>query len=328
MDLLSSFGISFVTAFQSLGSWLVAPMEFFSFLGSENFFLIFMPLIYWSVDARLGIRVGFIMLAGNGLNALFKLPMQAPRPYWVSSNVGGLASETGFGIPSGHAETAAGMWGMIAAYYRKAWLWVAALFLVFAIGLSRLYLGVHFPHDVVVGWALGFLTLWAVVSLWRPVEARVKKMSSWNQIGLAFAVSLAMILLGALLVFLARDFVIPAEWVVNATRDGNAAPDPFTASMQPLITAAAALFGLWSGLAWMARRGRFDAAGPLWKRLVRYLVGLLIVIILYAGTKAIFPSGDTLVPASFRFVRYALVGFWVSGGAPWTFARLHLTEGR
>jgi len=326
MDALSAFGVSLIASFQSMGSWLAAPMEFFSFLGSEDFFLIFMPLIYWSVDAALGIRVGFILMAGIGLNALFKLPLLAPRPYWISANVRGLASETGFGIPSGHAENAPALWGMIAAYYRKVWLWVAAVLLVFVIGVSRLYFGVHFPHDVVAGWALGFLTLWAVLRFWRPVESRVKLMSFWNQIGLALGVSLAMILLGALLVFLARDFVVPSEWVLNATRDGNAAPDPFAASMGGLIIAAATLFGLLAGLAWMARRGRFDASGPLWKRLLRYVLGLVVVMILYLGTKAVFPSGDTLVPASFRFIRYALIGCWVSGGGPWTFARLRLAE--
>jgi membrane-associated phospholipid phosphatase len=39
----------------------------------------------------------------------------------------------------------------------------------FFIGLSRLYLGVHFPHDVLVGWALGFITLWAFLGFWEPV---------------------------------------------------------------------------------------------------------------------------------------------------------------
>jgi hypothetical protein len=282
MDPLSSFGISFVAAFQSMGSWLVAPMEFFSFLGSENFFLVVMPLIYWSVDVALGIRIGFMLLVGNGLAALFKLPFQDPRPYWISTNVRGLVSETSFGIPSGHAETAAGLWGIIAAYYRRAWLWVAALLLVFAIG--------------------------------------------WNQIGLAFVVSLAMVLLGALLVFLTQDFVLPAEWVANATRDGNAAPAPFTASMQGIITSAATLFGMWVGLAWMARRGGFNASGPLWRRAARYVLGLVGVLTVYAGLKAVFPSGDTLVPYIFRYVRYTLLGFWVFGAAPWAFARLRLAQ--
>jgi hypothetical protein len=38
-----------------MGAWLDAPVKFFSFLGSANFFLIFLPLVYWCIGAALGI---------------------------------------------------------------------------------------------------------------------------------------------------------------------------------------------------------------------------------------------------------------------------------
>jgi hypothetical protein len=75
----------------------------------------------------------------------------------------------------------------------------------------------------------------------------------------------------------------------------------------------------------MAPRGGFNASGPLGKRAARYLVGLIGVLVLYAGLKAIFPSGDTLIAYFFRYIRYTFLGFWVFGAAPWTFARLNLT---
>jgi membrane-associated phospholipid phosphatase len=324
MNPIISFGVSFVTAFQSIGAWLEAPMKFFSFLGSPDFFLIFIPLLYWSVDAALGIRVWFILLASTGLNLLSKLALHGPRPYWVSTDVCLMASETLFGVPSAHAELAAGFWGMVAAYYRKTWVWVAAVLLVLIIGLSRLYLGVHFPHDVLLGWLLGLLTLWAFVSFWDPLAARLQQLSLWSQIGLAFLVSLAILLLGALLIFLSRNFVLPADWIANASKGGNPTPNPF--SMDDLITAAASLFGSCSALAWMTRRGGFAASGSLWQRLARYLLGLIGVLIFYAGLKAIFPSGEAFVPYLFRYIRYTILAFWVFGGAPWTFTRLNLTE--
>lgn len=329
MDPIIEFGISFITAFQSSGSWLEAPMEFFSFLGSENFFLVFLPLIYWSINAALGIRIGFILFAGASLNQYFKMPMHGPRPYWVSTDIRAMASEIGFGVPSGHAEVASGIWGTIAAYYRKVWVWISALLLISFIGLSRLYLGVHFPHDVLLGWVLGFITLWAFVKFWKPIEARIKKMSSWNQIGLAFAVSLAIVLFGVLILFLSsRNFVLPAEWIANAAHASVEAPAPFVYSMETLVTSAGTMLGLCTGLAWMAPRGGFNASGPVWKRTVRYVVGAIVLLILFAGLKAVFPEGNTFVPYVFRYIRYAIIGFWVSGGAPWTFAKLNLSEGR
>jgi membrane-associated phospholipid phosphatase len=322
MNPILSFGISFIIAFQSLGAWLEAPMKFFSFLGSEEFFIVFLPLVYWSIDAALGLRLGFILLFGTGLNELFKLPFHGPRPYWLSTNVRPLASETSFGVPSGHSQISAGFWGMLAAHFRKAWIWIIALLLVIFIGLSRLYLGVHFPHDVLIGWTLGFLTLWAFVKFWEPIAKRVKAMTFWNQIGLAFAVSLILILPGAFFVYLSRGWTMPAEWIANAARGGGPSPNPF--SLSGLITASATLFGLCFGLSWMAPRGGFSAEGPVAKRALRFIVGLIGVGILYIGLKLILPDGDAFVPYLFRYIRYALLGFWVTGGAIWVFSKIKL----
>jgi membrane-associated phospholipid phosphatase len=328
MDPFIDFGISFITAFQSIGSWLEAPTKFFSLLGTSDFFLAFLPLIYWSIDAAVGVRVGIILFAGASLNQYFKMSLHGPRPYWVSTSVQALSSETSFGVPSGHAQVASGLWGMIAAYYRKAWGWIAAILLIFFIGLSRLYLGVHFPHDVLTGWILGFLTLWVVLKLWEPIEARVKKLSFWNQVGLAFVVSLAMLLPGVVILFLSQNFVVPPEWIANAAQAGAEAPVPFVFSMETLVTSAGTLFGLCTGLAWLAPRGGFNASGPFQKRALRYIVGVIGILIFYAGLKAVFPSGYTFMPLFFRYIRYILIGFWVSGGAPWIFAKLNLTESK
>lgn len=324
MDSLISFGIALIAAFQNLGNWLVGPMQFFSFLGSEDFFLLVLPLVYWCVDAALGLRIGLILLVGNGLNDFFKMAMHGPRPYWVSTNVQGMASETGFGVPSGHSQIAAGVWGMVAAYLRKTWAWVAAILVIVLIGLSRLYLGVHFPHDVLLGWTLGFLTLWAFVKFWDPVAAWLKKMTMGGQILVAFAVSLGMILLAALIVFLSRGWTIPPEWVANATRTGGEAPNPLTLS--GTFTAAGTLFGLCLGLAWIAPRGGFSASGLAWKRALRYVVGLVGIAVFYFGLKLVFPDGDDLVALVFRYIRYTLVGAWVSAGAPWVFSKLKLSN--
>ena len=322
MDGFLSSLIAVNIAFQGLGDWLTAPMQFFSFLGSEDFFLIALPLVYWCLDAALGLRIGMMLLVTQGLTPLFKMAFHGARPYWVSTSVEGLASETGFGVPSGHSLTAAGVWGIAADGLKRTWAWVAASMVILLIGLSRIYLGVHFLHDVLFGWALGGLTLWVFIKYWNPIAARLKKWPMMNQILLAFAVSIGMILLAALIVFLSRGFVIPAEWIANATRDGGEAPNPF--SMEGIVTTMGTLFGLLAGVAWLAPRGGFQASGPAWKRALRFAVGLVGVAVFYVGLKLVFPDGEDFVALAFRYIRYALVGAWVSAGAPWVFAKLKL----
>ena len=105
MDTLMANGINWILAIQSLGSWLELPMMFFTYLGNENFFFLVLPLLYWSVDAGLGLRVAFILATSNYLNSIIKLLFAAPRPFWVSAQVEPLVHEDTFGIPSGHAQT-------------------------------------------------------------------------------------------------------------------------------------------------------------------------------------------------------------------------------
>jgi hypothetical protein len=50
------------------------------------------------------------------------------------------------------------------------------------------------------------------------------------------------------------------------------------------------------------------------------------ILILYLGLRAIFPQGDGFVPYLFRYVRYTLLGMWVTAGAPWLFQKLNLAR--
>jgi membrane-associated phospholipid phosphatase len=327
MESILQLGIAFIVAFQSLGAWLAAPMQFFTFLGSENFFLIILPILYWCVDADLGVRVGAILLFTGGLNEALKLAFRGPRPYWYSTLVKALASETSFGVPSGHSQTAAGVWGMLAARIKRPWVWAAAVLVILFIGLSRLYLAVHFVHDVLLGWLIGGLVLWAFLHWWEVLAAWLKQKTLAIQIGLAFGLSLLMVLASLLPFLTLQNWVVPAEWLANVAKAGVAElPNPV--SISSALTYAGSLFGFLAGLAWLQSRGGFEAGGPLPKRVVRFLFGLFGVLVLYVGLKLIFPEGETLVSNLLRYCRYALVGLWVAAGAPSLFVRLKLAQKR
>lgn len=325
MDSLIQAGIAFAVWFQALGGWLEIPMKGFSFLGSEEFFLLGLPVIYWSIDSRIGLRMGVILLLNGGLNSILKLAFFGPRPYWVSAQVKALSAETSFGVPSGHAQVSTGLWGMLASQVGRPWAWGAAIVLIVLIGLSRLYLGVHFLHDVLLGWLLGALVLWVLLRLWDATAAWVQTKSPGQQVGLAFLLSSLMLVAGAIAFGAARSMPLPPEWTANALAAGaHELPAPVT--FHSVITPAATLFGLLAGLAWMQPRGKFDAGGTLQKRIIRFLVGLVGIAILWYGLGAVFPRGEEIVAYIFRYLRYALVGGWISAGGPWVFIRLGLAK--
>ena len=212
---------------------------------------------------------------------------------------------------------------MIASGVRKRWAWGIAIALAFLIGFSRWYLGVHFPHDVFLGWLLGGILLWAFMQFWNPVEAWLKQQALGSQIFIAFIVSLIVIVLGAVSVGRLDGYTFPAEWRDNALRAGSL---PAPVSIESFITSAGTLFGLAAGVAWLAARGGYQASGPVEKRALRFVVGLIGVMILWRGLALFLPDNADLISYIFRYLRYTLVGFWVSGGAPWLFFRFKLAD--
>ena len=126
MDTIYQSGIAFILSLQNLGGWLASVMNLFTLTGEENFFMVVMPLVYWAVDPVIGLRMGVLLLVSGGINSMFKLAFHGPRPFWLSTEVKALRFEASFGIPSGHAQNAAAVWGVLAASLQRKWAWIAA----------------------------------------------------------------------------------------------------------------------------------------------------------------------------------------------------------
>jgi hypothetical protein len=205
----------------------------------------------------------------------------------------------------------------------KRWAWVTAFVLAFLIGFSRLYLGMHFAHDVLLGWLIGYALLLAFLKFWDPVAAWLKTKTLIQQVMIAFVISLLMIAISLLSRAPLDGYVFPAEWVDNALRAGPL-PDPV--SIEGIFTSAGSFFGLAAGAAWIASRGGYETSGPVEKRALRYVIGLVGIIILWFGLGEVFPRGETWIPLTLRYIRYFLVGFWVIAGAPWLFFHFKLAN--
>jgi membrane-associated phospholipid phosphatase len=327
-ELFFDTGLEIVLFIQNtFGDWIGTPSRILSFIGDEEFFLLILPFIYWSLHSALGLRIGFILLVSNGISGIFKLIFSTPRPFFYSTEVKPLTFESSFGIPSGHAQNAAAVWGVIAAFLNRAWIWILLVILILLIGLSRIAVGVHFPIDVVAGWLIGFTLLWLVIRLEKPVLTWLKNQPLTLRLVIAFLASLVIIFFG----FIARSLAIdeiPATWIANASQ---AFPDE--APINPLrldgiFTSAGTLFGLASGAILLQAYSGFEVSGLWWKRLARYPIGLAGVILFYFGLGAIFPRGDDTLSYSLRYLRYFLVGIWLAAGAPLTFFFLRLATPR
>lgn len=282
-------------------SWLDALFVAATWLGEEYFFLAFLPIMYWCFSRRLGIRLSYLILLSNYVNGWAKLVYSIPRP--DHPRIAKLRHEVSPSFPSGHAQNATVLWGSLALYWQKSWFWVIAIILILLIGFSRIYVGVHFPQDVIGGLLCGMLFLGIYMGLGERI------LIPWlSRQPIALHLTLGIIVPLILPFMYPRDYLgyYPAE---------NAG------------TVAGTLLGINVGFLLEERWLRFSAAGRWWKRALRVLVGALLIALFYAGPKLLMPETQPMALAvASRLIRYALVGFVLAYVAPWLFIKLRLAE--
>jgi len=122
------------------------------------------------------------VLGGEGLNLLLKNLFARPRPYFEHP----LVVETSYSFPSGQAMESLVVYGMLAYFAvltlrgraKRAVAVGGAAVLVILIGFSRLYLGAHYPSDVVGGFVAGGAWLSAIIAGWEAMRRR--NLTSWR----------------------------------------------------------------------------------------------------------------------------------------------------
>lgn len=325
MEGILDSGIIIINWLQSLGNWLTPIMKLVTDLGSEPFYLLIAPALVWCIDSRLGMRLGIFLMINGMVNASIKVAFHEPRPYWYTSDVKVFGSpENSFGLPSGHSQNAVVIWGALAERVKRRWAWVIAILLMFFIGLSRIYLGLHFPHDVLLGWLIGAVVLWLLLHFEKPILTWFKKFSTWAQIVMVFLFSLVLILIVLLAQLTLGGWSLPMQWVINAHLAFPSEPEITPLSYHNFLTSAGAFLGLAAGWIWIVNLGGFSTKDVWWKLVLRYPIGLVGVLGLYLVPSMLFMDSETFISYVIRYVRYAIIGFWISGLAPWLFVKVKL----
>lgn len=229
-------------------------------MGSEQFYLALIPIVYWTVDRRVGIRLGLLFLASVFLNFFLKDFLRLPRPQGPGLRVIFPESGTGYGFPSFHAQGNATIWGYLYATYRRRWLLAWAVLATGAVALSRIYLGLHYPADVLGGIAIGVVLILAFQWATGLTE----------RLGIGTGVQAA----AAVLVPLAALSLYHTDQAYRM---------------------AGMAIGLGLGYLWQESRLRFDARAGLPGQLVKVLIGVAGVFAVRLATDPFFPEGPAQV---------------------------------
>ena len=158
----------------------------FTSLGDPRFFLVFLSAGYWLGDREAFFRLTVLLTVSALVNATLKEMFQAPRPEVLH-----LVHVDDWSFPSGHAQLAATLWPAVALLLRRRWAAVGGTLLVIGIASSRVYLGVHFPEDVIAGIAIGLLMV-SVARRWLAQQATCwERLPFWTRGPAIVAVALA-----------------------------------------------------------------------------------------------------------------------------------------
>lgn len=144
--------------------------ENISLAGYPTFLILFISFgyFYWS-PSRFS-RVAMLLFISAFINAFLKDFFQDPRPdiqLMLDPKVG-----TSYGWPSGHAQIAVTLWGLLAYELKNKWITIGALTLIALIAFSRMYLGVHDFGDVFSGLVIGsfILLIWHYAIIYKFYE--------------------------------------------------------------------------------------------------------------------------------------------------------------
>ena len=226
--------------------------QIFTMFGEELILMSIITTIYWAYDKKFGEYIAYSsltsLLFNNALKDIFKMK----RPIG-EEGIRTLRAETatGYSFPSGHSQGAASFYGSIAIYFKKRIIYILATIIIFLVGISRLYLGVHYPKDVLVGIALGLLISIISYKLFRTVNNR------------------------NLLYIITFICFIPALIFAQS-------PD--------FIKGMGTYLGFIIGVIVEKRYINFSVEGNLANKILRVVIGIAILLIIKSGLKVIFPN--------------------------------------
>jgi membrane-associated phospholipid phosphatase len=269
--------------------------------GSVFFFIPVLLFIIWCADEKKGLRLGILLLLSAWLNFFLKDLFQQPRPYQVDPSVG-LSPEPGYGLPSAHSQLS-----LVFLLSVSFWLGkqsarplvciVLGSLLTLIIGFTRLYLGVHFPTDILAGWLTGGITLGLYALAGPSIERALNAGGSRIKMISCAVIALLMNALG------------------------------------PDVRLGALFLGFGTGYCLMRLyfpfSARTEAGGRAAALALRCTVGILGTVII-GLVFSILSRGEAVLPRDYhklaRFIRYGLLGLWPTAAAPWLF--LHLRPGK
>lgn len=259
--------------------------------------VLFIAIMYWCINKKHGQKLLFTLVGNILINTSIKEFFKAPRPIGIEGlDAMRVSTATGYSFPSGHTQIATTFWVSLMTIFKKAWIYVFGTIIFLGVGISRVYLGVHWPKDVLFGWIFGIIFTLFFVKIFDIVDENknyhILVLLLIPAGGLIFLLnSTEYIKILGLFTGFIIGYIVEDKFIQFNTGNNNRSKINFSNRNQ----------------------NNFKT------NVYRFIVGIVTLGLIYLGLKYVMPS--TVV---FTYIRYTVTVFYAVAGAPALFKLLKL----
>lgn len=287
------FEIDILKFFENLrNDFLNKLFELITIFGEETLLVLLIVTLWFAFDKKFAQKLLFLTMASMSVNNAIKNFAKVPRPF-ASGEVICVRPETatGYSFPSGHTQCFATWSSLTAMQLKKRWFTVIAVLLILLVGFSRVFLGAHYPSDVVVGIVLGASFGTAGSIIYDKVENKQKLYLGMTIILTPFAVF----------------FMFNAE---------------------PLLEDFYKFYGMVAGIGVaVSFEEKYAPLGydvSKWKKILRIVIGIVVAFAVKEGIKLLKVTDIVQLSFVIDSVRYFVLVFAVMGLCPLLFKKIRI----
>ena len=278
---------------------LTSLFTFFTICTEVPVITVLTAILYWCINKKAGQRILFALCGSLNINIGVKNFVKMARPIGLK----GLESlrietATGYSFPSGHTQTATTFWIAMMTQFKKAWVYIIGILMILGAGISRLYLAVHWPMDVIVGWFFGIVLSILFVKIFDYID---DSKSYYILIGI-------MLIFGVCTYFIGGEDFYKMFGLYTGFVLGYMVEDTYINFSTESEKKRKNIFA--------KNPSKFEGLG---NRILRFVVGiisLLAVYLLLSYLEDIIAVKLEEITNIFKYLKYTIVVFWGVAGAP------------
>ncbi|MFA6627221.1 MAG: phosphatase PAP2 family protein [Bacilli bacterium] len=270
--------------------------EMITILGEQYILIVILAFIYFVYNKKVGEQIAYCVFIGVCSNNALKGLVNRVRPFEADVTIipARMETATGYSFPSGHTQNASTFYGAIGLHFKNKKLWIAIITIIILIACSRVYLGVHYPTDVIGGALLGIAGAFLGTWLYQKWGTNFKHK-------MILLVATALVFLPFTIIYYRPNFSD-----IEVYRD--------------FYTGYALFLGFIGAVFVENKWVDFTCQTSLKRRLIRFGLSLVVFAGLLMGLDKLFPEGYIFLD----MLRYGLVSFVGMGLYPMLFKPLHL----